>query len=99
MPPSLSKANWSVYILRGKDASLYTGITTDLDRRVHEHNNTSKGAKSLRGKRPLVLVWHLSCDDRSQASSLEASIKTLNKRKKEELVEGKASLESLGLYP
>ncbi|KKT72531.1 MAG: Endo/excinuclease amino terminal domain protein, partial [Microgenomates group bacterium GW2011_GWA2_44_7] len=52
-------ANWFLYIVRGKDGSLYTGITTDLDRRVLEHNTSNAlGAKSLRAKRPVEPVYY-----------------------------------------
>ena len=45
-----------VYILECADGTLYTGITTDLERRLDEHNNSSKGAKYTRARRPVVLV-------------------------------------------
>jgi putative endonuclease len=86
---------WEVYILRGSDSSLYTGITTDLERRLDEHNNSSKGAKALRGKRPLKMVWHRESPNRSEASRLEAKIKSLTKKNKERLVEGSLPSEAL----
>lgn len=90
---------WTVYILRGSDTSLYTGITTDLDRRLHEHNHSNKGAKSLRGKRPVKLAWFTTQEDRSQATKLEIHIKSLSKKAKESLVNGLSSLKKLGLQP
>ena len=49
--------NWSVYIVRCADDSLYTGITIDLERRLHEHNNAKNGAKYTRPRRPVTLVY------------------------------------------
>jgi putative endonuclease len=83
MPPT-----WNVYMLRTANGALYTGITTDVDRRLKEHASGNKGAKSLRGKGPLSLVLELSATDRSEASSLEARIKQLSKEEKERLVSG-----------
>lgn len=67
---------WYVYIVKCSDESLYTGITTDIKRRIIEHNtsNTS-GAKSLRGKRPVELVYSESHDSQSAARKREAAIK------------------------
>ena len=86
-------SNWYVYIIRSANDSLYTGITTDIERRFQEHQGkTSKGAKALKGKGPLQLVWQLPATDRSQASKLEYSIKQLSKADKERLVAGDNSL-------
>lgn len=76
------------YILRCKDGSLYTGYTTDLDRRVDEHNTSSKGAKYTKSRRPCKLVYYEEFDSKSDAMKREAAIKKLSKKKKEELVEG-----------
>ena len=84
-------SQWWVYLLRGRDDSLYTGITTDVARRQRQHNGElAGGAKALRGKRPLVLCWSLAVRDRSEASRLETQIKSWSKTKKEALVSGKA---------
>lgn len=78
---------WYVYFLRCKDNSLYAGITTDLNRRVDEHNqNNSKGAKYTRVRRPVVLVYHESATSRSYASQREHQLKKLSKKAKEQLV-------------
>lgn len=77
---------WSVYIVRCSDGSLYTGVTTDLERRVHQHNNTKKAAKYTRSKRPVVLVWESGLMTKSDAHKLEYYIKKLSKKKKENLV-------------
>ena len=65
-----------VYILQCNDNSLYTGITTDLQRRVFEHNNSDKGAKYTR---PVRLVYNEKYEDRSSASKRECAIKKLSR--------------------
>ncbi len=85
--------NWFVYMLRCADGSLYTGVTTDIDRRLEEHNGKhGRGAKYLKGKTPLQLVWKLSADDRSQAQRLEYKIKQLTRTNKQRLIQGDASI-------
>lgn len=64
---------------------LYTGITTDVTRRLGQHQ-TGKGAKALRGKGELALVFHCVAGDRSLASKLEIRVKKLSKAQKELLV-------------
>jgi len=78
---------WSVYMLLCSDGSLYTGITTDVDRRVREHNS-GKGSKYVRSRRPAELVWREDAKSRSEALRREAAIKALSKADKERLVEG-----------
>jgi len=81
--------NWFVYIIRSANNSLYTGITTNIERRLQEHQGKdNKGAKALKGKGPLKMVWHTTAKDRSQASKLEYNIKQLSKADKERLVTG-----------
>lgn len=77
---------WFVYILRCKDNSLYTGITTNPDQRLLEHNHSTKGAKYTRARRPVYLVYIEQQDSRSLASSREYAIKRLNKTDKEALI-------------
>ncbi|WP_409310298.1 GIY-YIG nuclease family protein [Pectobacterium sp. B1J-3] len=77
---------WYVYLLRTPSGSLYTGITTDVSRRLNQHQ-TGKGAKSLRGKGELTLVFQCPVGDRSNALKLEYRIKQLNKSQKERLVQ------------
>jgi putative endonuclease len=89
-------APWYLYILRCNDLSLYTGITKDLERRLNEHQQGgAKGAKSLRGKGPLQLVFTLEMDSQSEALQLEYRIKQLTKPVKEQLVSGAISIQSL----
>lgn len=73
---------WHVYILRCSDDTLYTGITTDLQRRIHEHNNSVKAAKYTRIRRPLELIYFESCEDKSSASKREHKIKQLSRVQK-----------------
>ena len=77
---------WFVYILHCNDASLYTGITTDLERRVLEHNDTDKGARYTRARRPVYLAWFDTAPDRSLASKREASLKALSTTDKHRLI-------------
>lgn len=77
---------WYVYLLRCNDNSLYCGVTTDLSRRVNEHNTSVKGAKYTKVRRPVSLVYSTLAEDRSSACKLEAEIKKLAKAKKELLV-------------
>jgi putative endonuclease len=78
----LSK-KWYVYIIECSDASLYTGITTDVKRRFSEHEaQSNKTAKYLRGKAPLKLVGVLEADSRSDATKLELEIKSLTREQK-----------------
>jgi putative endonuclease len=93
------KQSWYVYMIRANDNSLYTGITTDLARRLAEHKGEAagayKGAKALRSKRRLEMVFSHKVENRSKASRLESRIKRLSKTKKEALVVGQLSLEKL----
>jgi len=70
-----------LYILNCVDNTLYTGITTDLDRRIEEHNSSAKGAKYTRVRRPVVLVYSKEYADRSSASKREYEIKKKMSRK------------------
>jgi putative endonuclease len=76
------RQNWCVYIVRCADNSLYTGITTDLERRLFEHNNAKNGAKYTRPRRPVTLVYQEMADSRSQASKREREIKNLTQQQK-----------------
>lgn len=86
--------SWYLYLIRCTDNRLYTGITTDVSRRFAEHQ-AGKGAKALRGKGELTLVFHQPIGDRSQALRAEYRIKQLSKTQKEQLVDGKVTLEDL----
>ncbi len=73
---------WWVYIIKCLDESLYTGITTNLERRILEHNHSKKGAKYTRNKRPVNLVYSESYPDRSTSSKREYHIKKLSRLEK-----------------
>lgn len=87
--------NWFVYLVRCRDNSLYTGIATDVQRRLQEHAGAPRGARYLRGKGPLELVFHAEAGDRSRASRLEARIKQLPRAQKLRLVAGELNLGDL----
>ena len=79
--------DWYVYIVRCSDKTLYTGSTTDVERRVHEHNFTKKGAKYTRPRRPVSIVYKERLKNRSLAQKRESYIKSLKRENKEMLVE------------
>lgn len=74
-----------VYILRCGDNSLYTGYTTDVEKRLEVHNS-GKGAKYTRARLPVKLVYYRRVDSKSIGLKLESRIKKLSKNKKEALV-------------
>ncbi len=80
---------WYLYVLKCKDNTLYTGITTDMNRRLFEHNNTKKGAKYTRTRRPVLPVFVIECDSRSDALKKEYRFKRLSRKKKLEVINGK----------
>ena len=71
-----------VYIIQCSDNTLYTGITTDLDRRVKEHNGSKLGAKYTKIRRPVKLVYSKKFENRSEASKEESRIKKLSRSEK-----------------
>jgi len=77
---------WQVYILKCVDGTFYAGITTDLKRRVDEHNGSVLGAKYTAGRRPVQLVWSKKCKNRSAASKEESCIKKLKREEKSKLI-------------
>ena len=77
--------DWHVYVLRCGDGSLYTGVTTDLGRRVALHRD-GKGAAYTRARRPVRLVYSERCRGRGAALRREAAIKRLDRAAKLALV-------------
>ena len=76
-----------VYIVRCSDNTLYTGIATELQRRIQEHNSSDKGAKYTRARRPVELVYSEEYPDRSSASKREYEIKKkMNRKEKLQLI-------------
>jgi putative endonuclease len=78
--------NWSIYIIEASDASYYTGITTDIERRFDEHRQGQKGAKYFNGRNPLGVVYREDGHSRSSASRREAEIKKLSRGEKQSLI-------------
>lgn len=76
---------WNLYILRCRDGSLYTGITTDVEKRFEAHQS-GKGAKYTRGRGPLELVYQETCGDHSAALKREAQVKKLSREQKQALI-------------
>ena len=77
---------WYLYILCCKDGTLYTGITTDVEKRLEVHRS-GKGAKYTRGRGPLELVYSETCGSHSQALKREWEIKALSRSEKELLIQ------------
>ena len=81
------ESTWYLYILRCKDSTLYTGITTDVEKRLEAHRS-GKGAKYTRGRAPLELVYREPCGNHSVALKREWEVKGLTRSEKQKLVEG-----------
>lgn len=86
-------SEWYLYVLECADQTLYAGITTDLERRLHEHNHTAKGAKYTRPRRPVELVASWTYETHSEAASAEWHFKQLTRRQKLQRVEACAAAE------
>ncbi|UFS62087.1 GIY-YIG nuclease family protein [Sulfurimonas sp. HSL-3221] len=78
---------YSVYIVQCSDGTYYTGIATDLERRLNEHNHSAKGARYTRARRPVTLVYAERFPDRSSAQKREYAIKQMPRTKKSALIE------------
>lgn len=77
---------WYVYMVECADGTLYSGVTTDVERRIKEHNDSPKGAKYTRAKRPVVLVYTEECENRSEATKREYVLKQLSREEKLKLI-------------
>ena len=91
----MSSPEFSLYILRCADGALYTGISVDVERRIAEHASGKRGARCLRGKGPLELVYSEVVGDRAAASRLEYRVKQLSRAQKIELISGRLELGAL----
>ncbi len=85
-------SQWFVYIIQTVCGKLYTGITTDIERRFKEHSEVhqglnTKGAKFFRGHKPQKVIYSESCLDRATASKREYQIKALSAINKRNLIE------------
>jgi len=78
-------ADWHLYILKCRDGTLYTGVTTDVERRLAEHRQ-GKGARYLKGRAPLVLMLQKNVGGRRLALRVENRVKRLSRPQKEELI-------------
>ncbi len=88
--------DWHLYLIRCRDGSLYTGITTDVARRLAAHRgNGDTGAKYLRGRGPLVLVFQKKLGSRSLAMGVESRVKKLSKASKEELIRADSPVDEI----
>jgi putative endonuclease len=83
---------WFVYIVECADNTLYTWITTDIDRREDEHNSSEKWAKFTKMRRPVKIVFTRECENRSEASKLEYAIKKLTRINKLDIISWKKEL-------
>ncbi len=79
----MKEKQWYVYLMRCADDSLYCGITTDIERRLQEHNGNKKGgAKYTKSRRPVALYAYAPCATHSEAAQYEAHIKKMPRHKK-----------------
>lgn len=90
-----SVSEWSLYVLQTGQGRLYTGISTDVARRLSEHQGGKRGARALRGKGPLTLCYQQVVGDRSRALKLEYRVKQLSVKAKRQLIAGELALDSL----
>ncbi len=88
-------AIWHLYLIRTRQNALYTGITTDVLQRLAKHKTGKQGAKYLRSKGPLQLVYHTEIGNRSTASSAEYRLKKLTKPQKESIVSSNPNKQAL----
>lgn len=86
LPCKATSMYYYLYILRCFDETLYTGVTTDLKRRVREHNTSKLGAKYTRARRPVKLVYFKKFRSRSLAQKAENQIKKLSRQEKLALI-------------
>ena len=77
---------WTVYIIRCDDGSLYTGVSTDVERRFREHREHPRGAKFFKGRKPLEVVYAEDGHSRSTACRREAAVKKLSRAEKLRLI-------------
>lgn len=80
------RVGWSVYIVECADGSYYTGVSTDVQRRVHEHNHSARAAKYTRVRRPVKLIWWEDHVDRASACRREWAIKQMSRTQKQALL-------------
>lgn len=84
--PATAQHTWTVYIIACDDGSLYTGVTTDLERRLAEHRGSRRGARYFSGRAPVRVVYREDGHTRSSACRREAAIKKLDRAAKLRLI-------------
>jgi putative endonuclease len=94
MPEDARTLYW-LYLLECRDGSLYTGIARDVDARLREHGDGARGAKYLKGRAPLIVVFRRAVGDRGRAQRLEHRVKKLRRAEKLRLIAGELELEEL----
>lgn len=85
---------WCVYMLECSDSTIYTGITNNLESRIKVHNS-GKGAKYVKTRLPVRLLWSIESENRSEASKLEIKIKKLTRTQKLNIIENKKEASDL----
>jgi putative endonuclease len=93
--PDAGSADYSLYLLRCADGTLYTGIARDVDARLAEHCHGRRGAKYLAGRGPVTIVFRQAVGDRSRAQTLEYRVKKLPRQGKLSLIAGELGLDDL----
>ena len=89
-------SDWYLYMVRCYKGSLYTGISTSVDRRFAQHQRQKDaGAKYLKGRGPLTLVFQTRLESRSLALKVESKVKKLSKARKEKLIEDSHYVEEI----
>ncbi len=91
----MAQADYSLYIVRCKGGALYTGIAIDVQKRLEEHRSGRRGAKYLRGRGPIELVFAEVAGNRARASQLENRVKRLPRSEKIALIDGRRDLGDL----
>ena len=81
----MSSGKHYVYMLKCNDGTFYVGYATEISRRVREHNESTKGAKYTRGRRPVMLVYYEEFDSRSEALKNEHALRRKSRRLKEKI--------------
>lgn len=94
----MSSHSWFLYLIRTRQGALYAGITVDVEKRLAEHRDGKRGAKYLRAKGPLQLVYAVEVGSRSLTSKAEYRIKRLTKSQKESVVASELSRDELLRY-
>ena len=86
---------WFLYVLNCSDGTYYTGITTDVIRRLHEHNFTKKGAKYTRSRRPSKVVFCHEYESRSASAKAEYRFRRLSRQEKEKIIQGNEEINNV----